>query len=570
MPTGKLEPKLVTVFREGYSRRLFARDLTAGVVVGIVALPLAIAFAIASGVKPEQGLYTAIVAGYLISVLSGSRVQIGGPTGAFIVLIYGIVQAHGYDGLAVATLLAGALLVVMGIARLGAVIQYIPYPVTVGFTSGIALVIAAGQVRDFLGLEMASVPADFVEKGIAYAAHIGTMNPYALAIAALTVATLAYWPRLTHRVPGSLVALIAATALVHLFGLPVETIGSRFGSVPSTLPAPRLPELSWSLTREMFSPALSIALLAGIESLLSAVVADGMTGDRHRSNMELVAQGVANLAAPLFGGIPATGAIARTATNIKNGGKTPVAGIIHAGVLMLILLFFGKWAALVPMAALAGILMVVAYHMSEWRLFARLFRSTRSDVLVLLSTFGLTVFVDLVVAIQVGVVLAALLFMRRMATVTETRFITNVIQIEDGEDEPEDPGSLAHREVPKGVEVFEVNGPFFFGAADKFKHAISRVERPPKVLILRLRHVLTLDATALRALEDVAAQARREGTVLVLSGVHAQPLVVLERSGMLESVGEANVLGSIDEALERAHEILGAEERPRPEPAAEA
>lgn len=569
MSTGKLEPKLVTVLREGYSRRLFARDLTAGLVVGIVALPLAIAFAIASGVKPEQGLFTAIVAGFLISALSGSRVQIGGPTGAFVVLIYGIVQTHGYDGLAVATLLAGGLLVAMGLARLGAVIQYIPFPVTVGFTSGIALIIAAGQVRDLLGLEMDNVPADFIEKGIAYAEHIGTVNPYAVGIAALTVVTLVLWPRVTHRVPGSLVALLGATALVHLFGLPVETIGSRFGSVPSTLPAPRLPDLSLGLVREMISPALSIALLGGIESLLSAVVADGMTGRRHRSNMELVAQGVANLASPLFGGIPATGAIARTATNIKNGGKTPIAGMIHAAVLLLILLFFGRWAGLIPMAALAGILVVVAYHMSEWRLFVRLFRSPKSDVLVLLSTFALTVFVDLTVAIQVGVVLAALLFMRRMAAVTEARFVTNMLKV-DEEEEPDDPGSLSQREVPPGVEVFEVNGPFFFGAADKFKRSLSRVERSPRVLILRMRHVLSLDATALRALEDVLAQTRREGTMLVLSGVHAQPLVVLERAGVLEAVGEENVVGSIDEALERAREILAAGEQPQPEPIREA
>lgn len=569
MSTGKLEPKLVTVLREGYSRRLFARDLTAGLVVGIVALPLAIAFAIASGVKPEQGLFTAIVAGFLISALSGSRVQIGGPTGAFVVLIYGIVQTHGYDGLAVATLLAGGLLVAMGLARLGAVIQYIPFPVTVGFTSGIALIIAAGQVRDLLGLEMDNVPADFIEKGIAYAEHIGTVNPYAVGIAALTVVTLVLWPRVTHRVPGSLVALLGATALVHLFGLPVETIGSRFGSVPSTLPAPRLPDLSLGLVREMISPALSIALLGGIESLLSAVVADGMTGRRHRSNMELVAQGVANLASPLFGGIPATGAIARTATNIKNGGKTPIAGMIHAAVLLLILLFFGRWAGLIPMAALAGILVVVAYHMSEWRLFVRLFRSPKSDVLVLLSTFALTVFVDLTVAIQVGVVLAALLFMRRMAAVTEARFVTNMLKV-DEEEEPDDPGSLSQREVPPGVEVFEVNGPFFFGAADKFKRSLSRVERSPRVLILRMRHVLSLDATALRALEDVLAQTRREGTMLVLSGVHAQPLVVLERAGVLEAVGEENVVGSIDEALERARQILAAGEQPQPEPIGEA
>lgn len=563
MPKAPLTPKLVTVLREGYTSRLLSRDLLAGVIVGIVALPLAIAFAIASGVKPEQGLYTAIIAGFLISVLSGSRVQIGGPTGAFIVIVYGIVSKYGYDGLATATLLAGGLLIAMGLARLGTVIEFIPFPVTVGFTTGIALIILTGQIRDFFGLQLEKVPAEFIDKLAAYA-HGGSINPWAAAIAVATVLIILFWPRLSRRVPGSLVAILAATAAVQFFNLPVETIGSRFGSVPNTLPAPRLPAISWELCREMFSPALTIALLAGIESLLSAVVADGMTERRHRPNMELIAQGVANLVSPVFGGIPATGAIARTATNIKNGGVTPLAGIIHALTLLLILLFFGKWAALIPMATLAGILVVVSWNMSELHLFLKLFRGPKSDILVLVSTFLLTVLVDLTVAIQVGVVLAALLFMRRMAEVTQVGYVTGML--EEQEENPDDPLLLKRRRVPPGVEVFEVSGPFFFGAADKFKNALSEIKEKPRILILRMRHVLTLDATALQALESVYSRARREHTTLVLSGVHAQPLIVLERSGLLDKIGEDNVHGNIDDALDRARALLGLPVEAHPEP----
>ena len=565
MLRAEFTPKLFTVLREGISTRQLSQDLMAGVIVGVVALPLAIAFAIASGVKPEQGLFTAIVAGLLISVLSGSRVQIGGPTGAFIVIIYGIVEKYGYDGLATATLLAGGLLICMGLARLGTVIKFIPFPVTVGFTAGIALIILVGQVRDFFGLQMEKVPAELPEKVAAFAEHIGTVNLWAAVIAVASVLIILAWPRLTHRIPGSLVAILATTAAVHLLNLPVETIGSRFGAVPSTLPAPQLPNISWELCRQMFSPALTIALLAGIESLLSAVVADGMTERRHRSNMELIAQGVANLATPIFGGIPATGAIARTATNIKNGGRTPIAGIVHAITLLLIMLFFGKWAALIPMATLAGILAIVAWNMSETHLFIKMFRGPKSDILVLVSTFLLTVLVDLTVAIQVGVVLAALLFMRRMAEVTQVGYVTRMLN-QDEEEDPDDPLSINRRKVPAGVEVFEVSGPFFFGAVDKFKNAISAVEDTPRILILRLRHVLSLDATAMQALESVYARSRREQTTLVLSGVHAQPLIVLERSGLLEKIGADNIHGNIDDALNRARSLLGLPQEPRPEP----
>lgn len=551
----RFEPKLFSIlWRESYGARELVRDLQAGVIVGIVALPLAIAFAIASGVKPEQGLYTAIVAGFLISLLGGSRVQIGGPTGAFIVIVYGIVQQHGTTGLAVATFLAGLMLIAMGVARLGGVIKFVPYPVTVGFTGGIALIIAVAQVRDFLGLSMAEVPADFVDKLVAYAGASGSWNPYAFGIGLLSLALVLYWPRVTHRVPGPLVAIVVCTAAVQLLDLPVETIGSRFGEVPNRLPTPELALPSWTMVRQMFPSAVTIALLAAIESLLSAVVADGMIGTRHRSNTELVAQGIANLASPIFGGIPATGAIARTATNVKNGGRSPIAGLVHALTLLLIMLFFGRWAEWIPITALAGVLLVVAWNMSEVHLFAKFLRGPRGDLAVLATTFLLTVLIDLTVALEVGIVLAAFLFMGQMASVTQAGYVTRMLE-EEGD--PNDPNSILRREVPPGVEVFEVYGSFFFGAVSKFKDAIDAIEKPPAVLIVRLREVLTIDASGLRALEDVFESTRRHGTVLILSGVHAQPLIAMERNGLLYRVGEDNTVGNIDAALARAREILG-------------
>lgn len=559
-------PKLVSCLREGISRQQLTKDLMAGILVGVVALPLAIAFGIASGVKPEQGLYTAIVAGFLISALGGSRVQIGGPTGAFIVIVYDIIQRYGYDGLVIATMLAGLLLIVMGLARLGTVIKFIPYPVTVGFTSGIALIIFAGQLRDLLGLPIDKVPSEFIEKLEIYHEHLAELSMPSTLIGIATILIILFWPRLTHIVPGSLVAILATTAIVTGFDLPVATIGSHFGAVPNSLPMPHLPALpSWETFTTLFAPALTIALLAGIESLLSAVVADGMTESRHRSNMELVAQGVANLTVPFFGGIPATGAIARTATNVKNGGRTPIAGIVHAITLLLILIFFGKWAALIPMPTLAGILVVVAWNMSEAHLFAKLLRGPKGDVLVLLSTFGLTVLIDLTVAIQVGMVLAAFLFMQRMAEATQVGFITRELR-GDEDEESDDPNSLNLRSVPDGVEAFEINGPFFFGAADKFKNALHTIGAPPRVLILRMRHALTLDSTALQALESVMAKAHRDGTQLILSGVHSQPLVVMERAGLLDKIGEENIYGNIDDALNRARDILGLPQVERPKP----
>jgi sulfate permease, SulP family len=547
-----LEPKLFTVFREGYSKQTLLADLTSGVIVAIVALPLAIAFAIASGVKPEQGLYTAIIAGAAISILGGSRVQISGPTGAFIVVIYAVVQKYGYDGLAVATLMAGAMLVAMGLLRMGTLLKFIPYPLTVGFTSGIALIIFSSQIKDLFGLETGAVPAEFIGKWTLFASSISSINLAAVAISAASILIILLWPRVTRRVPGSLVAIIAATAAVQLLSLPVETIGSRFGEVPSSLPAPRLPGISWELVRELFSPALTIALLGAIESLLSAVVADGMMGTRHRSNMELIGQGVGNMLSPLFGGIPATGAIARTATNIRNGGKTPISGIVHAVVLLLIMLFFGRWAALIPMPALAAILVVVAYNMSEWRTFRKLLRYPKSDVLVLVATFVLTVLIDLTVAIEVGIVLSALLLMKRMSDTTQMQIITRGIAEGETEEEEFDDYHIASRDVPDDVTVFEVQGSLFFGAVEQFKETLGDIRSRPRVFILRMRHVRAIDATGLQAIEDLVTRLRQEGVRFLLSGAHAQPMVAMGSSGLLDLIGDENLCGNIDEALRKA------------------
>ncbi len=557
-----LVPKLVTTLK-GYTREQFFADVVAGVIVGIVALPLAIAFAIASGVSPERGLFTAIVAGFLISALGGSRVQIGGPTGAFVVIVYAIVQRYGVDGLAAATLLAGVILAGFGLARLGGAIKFIPYPVTIGFTSGIALIIFSGEVKDFLGLRMGTVPPEFVEKWRAFGGHLATMSPWAVLVSVLTLAIIVAWPRFNRRIPSPFVALIVTTALVQLLHLPVETIGTRFGVINAALPRPALPAITLAQLPALMGPAFTIALLGAVESLLSAVVSDGMIGGRHRSNMELVAQGLANIASPLFGGIPATGAIARTATNVKNGGRTPVAGITHSVTLLLITLFFGRWAGLIPMATLAGILVVVAYSMSEWRTFVNEFRAPKSDVAVLLTTFLLTVFWDLTVAIEVGMVLAAFLFMRRMAEVTNISALTHEFQ-DPVNDFETDPNAVRRRVVPAGVEVYEITGPFFFGAAETFKDRLGRIAVRPKVLILRMRHVPAIDSTGLHALRDLVHRSRHDGSLVILSDVHAQPVVALERSGMYDELGEENIHGNIDDALNRAREHLGLPDVPRP------
>lgn len=551
-------PESFHVFQEHYSRPQFLNDVMAGIIVGIVALPLAIAFAIASGVKPEQGIYTAVVAGFLISLFSGSRVQIGGPTGAFIIVVFGIVHKFGYQGLMVATIMAGVLLVLMGLTKLGAAIRFIPFPMTVGFTSGIALIIFTNQIKDFFGLKIPAGSAYFIDRCIAYGNHFSTMDVNTMAMGGVTLMIMVMWPKVTRKIPGSVIAIIATTLAVSLFNLPVDTIGSRFGSIPTMLPKPFIPHVTFAMIRELSTPAFTIAILAAIESLLSAVVADGITGNRHNSNMELVAQGIANIIAPIFGGIPATGAIARTATNIKSGGTTPVAGIVHATTLLLIMVCFGKLATRIPMATLAAILMVVAYHMSEWRYFLKLFKSPKGDVFILLFTFFLTVFVDLTVAIEAGVVLSALLFMDRMAKATIIRKSTMDI----GPDQH----ALKDRLIPEGVEVFEIHGPFFFGAANRFKDTLQIVGKTPKVLIIRCRHILFIDATALRALEELVDKNLKDGTTLLLSGVHAQPLITLEQSGLYYKIGEDNIHGNIDAALNRARRILGLPEVPLPSP----
>jgi len=557
-----LVPKSITTLKS-YNRSQFSADLVAGVIVGIVALPLAIAFAIASGVTPDRGLYTAIIAGFLISALGGSRVQIGGPTGAFVVIVYGIIQRFGIDGLIVATLMAGVILIVLGVARLGAAIKFIPHPVVVGFTSGIAVIIFSSQVKDFLGLKVGTLPAEFIPKWTVMSTHLGSIDGTTAGVSVVALAIMLVWPRVSHRIPGPFVALIVTTALVRFFHLPVETIGTRFGAISASFPHPVLPHVTLEQLTALVAPAFTIALLAAVESLLSAVVADGMIGGRHRSNMELVAQGIANIVSPLFGGIPATGAIARTATNVKNGGRTPVAGIVHALTLLLITLFFGRWAALIPLSCLAAILVVVSYHMSEWRTFRSELTAPKSDVVVLLATFILTVIVDLTVAIEVGMVLAAFLFMRRMAEVTNISIVTRELADADGEEEA-DPNAVRDRSVPNGVEVFEINGPFFFGAAEQFKDTLNQVARKPKVLIIRLRDVPAIDATGLHALQELARRSRREGTLLVLSDVHAQPMFALVRSDILPEIGEANLFGNIDDALNRARDHLGLSPLPRP------
>ena len=550
----KLEPKLLSILKEGYTRQMFQGDLLGGLTVGIVALPLAIALAIASGVKPEQGLYTAIFAGFVIAILGGTRAQISGPTGAFIVIVYGIVQKYGYDGLVVATLIAGVLLIIMGLARMGAFLKFIPYPVTVGFTGGIALIISSSQVSDFLGLKIEKVPADFVEKWIAYGKNITTFDPYTLGVGLASLLIIVLWPKVTKRVPGQLVAILAVTFVVQAFHIPVDTIATRFGGVPNTLPTPQFPAVNWEMVQQMFSPAVTIALLAGLESLLAAVVADGMMGTRHRSNMELVALGFGNITSVIFGGVPATGAIARTATNIKSGGKTPVSAIIHCIFLLLVLVVIGKWAALIPMATLAAVLLVVAYNMSEWREFVHLLKSPRGDVAVLLATFFLTVFVELTVAIQVGVLLAAFLFLQKMSTETQVNLITENLQ-EDDEIRTRDMSDIA---IHAGVEVFEVYGSLFFGDISQFKDSVRRVAKKPKVLIIRMRHVPAIDASGLHILEELVEDANENGYILVFSAVKQNVYQAMQNSGLVEAIGREHFAADIFAALEMAKNHLDA------------
>lgn len=550
-----LIPKLVTTLKT-YNKQTFYSDVSSGVIVGIVALPLAIAFGIASGVSPANGLITAVIAGFLISALGGSRVQIGGPTGAFIVIVYGIVQKYGFEGLMIATIMAGIILVLMGFMKLGTLIKFIPLPIITGFTSGIALIIFTTQIKDLLGLKIIELPSEFLAKIPVYVNHITTLNYDTLIVSAVSVFTIIVLGKFIKKIPSTFIALILGTAIVHLFGLNVETISSRFGEISSSFPAPKIPVITFDIVYNLAGPAFTIAILGAIESLLSAVVADGMTGGRHRSNMELIANGAANIITPVFGGIPATGAIARTVTNIRNGAKTPVSGIIHSVVLLLIMLFFGKYAGMIPMAVLASILVVVAYNMSEWREFKAQLKMPKSDVIVLLTTFFLTVIFDLTIAIEVGMVLSAMLFMKRMAEVTNVGMINREFD-ENAETDDSGANAVQGKNIPKGVLIYEVNGPFFFGAASKFKEAIRIVGKSTKVLILRLRNVPAIDSTGIATLEDFYYDCKNNSTTLILSGIHAQPMFACERAGLLEKIGEENIRGNIDDALNRSRDILG-------------
>ena len=553
-------PKLVDTLRN-YSRADFMRDLMAGVIVGIVALPLAIAFGIASGVSPEKGIITAVIAGFVVSLLGGSRVQIGGPTGAFIIIVYGIVQEYGEAGLLVATLMGGVLLLLMGLFRLGTVIKFIPYPIIVGFTSGIAVTIFTTQVADIFGLDFGGekVPGDFIEKWALYFRHFDTVNWWNTLVAVLSIAIIALTPKLMRRIPGSLVAIVVMTAAVWALrryaGIDsIDTIGDRF-TIRSELPAAALPALDWEAVRSLFPVAVTIALLGAIESLLSATVADGVIEDRHDSNTELIAQGAANLLTPLFGGIPATGAIARTMTNINNGGRTPVAGIVHAVVLLLILLLLMPLAQYIPMACLAGVLAVVAYNMSGWRTFKALLRNPRSDVAVLLITFFLTVVFDLTVAIEVGLLIASVLFLKGVMETTEISVIRDEIDPSAGTD------LTLHEEhltVPEGVEVYEINGPYFFGIATKFEELMAQMGDRPRVRVIRMRKVPFIDSTGLHNLTTLCEMSRREKIEVVLSGVNEQVHGALERAGIIEMLGGENVCPNIHVALERAARLVAA------------
>ncbi|WP_163707788.1 SulP family inorganic anion transporter [Mangrovibacterium lignilyticum] len=537
-------PKLLSVLKQGYSKDQFSKDLFAGIIVGIVALPLAIAFAVASGVSPEKGLITAIVAGFIISLLGGSRVQIGGPTGAFIVIVYGILQTYGIDGLMISTMLAGVILIIFGLLKLGSLLKFIPQPLVVGFTSGIALVIFTTQVKDALGLHLDKLPSEFLPKWGTYFSNLDQINPTALIITVVTILISVYFKKISNKIPGSFVAIILVTAVVQFFKLPVSTIETVFGDIPQTISL-TFPSIDFSQIHVYFAPALTIALLGGIESLLSAVVSDGMIGANHRSNTELIAQGIANVVTPFFGGIPATGAIARTATNVKNGGRTPISGAIHALTLLFIMLFFGQWAKLIPMSCLAGILIVVSYNMSEWRSFVSILKGSAFDILILLVTFLLTVLVDLTFAIEIGIVLSALLFMKRMADAGAKA------EFEVDSDILENYGDL-----PKELGIYEISGPFFFASAKQYSSTLRTIGLKSDVLIIRMRHVPFIDSTGLHNLKDVVKEIQQSGAVVFLSGVRPEVLKDLEKGKLFNFISSENVLPSFDRALLKASECL--------------
>lgn len=557
MKAFNIQTKLFSCLKT-YDKKTFMSDLMAGIIVGIVALPLAIAFGIASGVTPEKGIITAIVAGLVISLFGGSKVQIGGPTGAFIIIIYGIIQKYGFEGLTIATLMAGVFLVLFGLLRLGTIIKYIPYPIVVGFTSGIAVTIFTTQIKDLFGLTLPSNPSDFIEKWGVYLQNFNTIDPWCALIGVASVVVIAVTPRFSKKIPGSLIAIILMTIVALLLKnfagvLSIETIGDRF-SISNELPAAQVPDMNWEAIKSLVSPAITIAILGAIESLLSATVADGVIGDHHDSNTELVAQGLANIASPLFGGIPATGAIARTMTNINNGGKTPVAGIIHAVVLLLIFLFLMPLAKYIPMACLAGVLVVVSYGMCGWRSFLELMKNPKSDVTVLLITFFLTIIFDLTIAIEVGLIIACLLFMKRMSETTDVKAITEEIDL--NQDAEFSTGNLDHLIIPQGVEVYEINGPYFFGAGNKFEEIMASFGDRPKVRIIRMRKVPFVDSTGIHNLTNLCEMSKKEGIQIVLSGVREKVNGQLEHAGFYHLIGEENICSHINLALKRANEII--------------
>lgn len=556
------KPEILNTLKK-YSSKTFLNDLTAGIIVGIVALPLAIAFAIASGVEPERGLFTAIIAGFFISLLGGSRVQIGGPTGAFAVIVYGVVAKYGYSGLAAATVMAGILLIMLGAFKMGGLVKFIPYTIVTGFTAGIAVTIATGQIGDFLGLSISvfpegfsKMPGNFIGKIETYAMNITHINYYSLIMASVCLALIFIWPHFCKKIPGSLIVIILATAtnilLKKYTGLETDTIGSRYGSIPSTLPSPLLPQFSVETITALFPTSISIAVLAAIESLLSAVVADGMTGTKHDSDTELIAQGIANIASPIFGGIPATGAIARTATNIKNGGKTPVAGIIHAITLLLIMLILGKYAVYIPMAALSAVLINVSWNMAGFPAVKALLKGQKSDIFVLAATFLITVFIDLTVAIEFGLGFAAFFFIKKMIDVSEFQNKRDSIAggISGNEFLEE------NIEIPESAVVYEIDGPLFFGTVRKFEFAIERAGANAKVLILRMQNMIYIDAGGIRALEQAKAACDKNGITIVISGIHTQPYILFSKMGMIEKLGKENICADIKEALSRTNQLL--------------
>ena len=545
----ELTPKLFETLK-GYNRKQLIRDIISGIIVAIIALPLSIALAIASGVGPEQGLYTAIIAGFFISFFGGSRVQIGGPTAAFVVIIYGIVVEYGTDGLIVATILAGIFLVIMGICHFGSLIKYIPYTITTGFTCGIAVTLFVGQLKDFFGLSIDKVPSEFLPKLSAYILNMGTINWTATLIGLIAIVIMLVWPKITDKIPGSLVAIVVTTLIVYFAKLEVNTIGSVFGQLSSSFPGITVPKVSLKLIQQLISPAFTIAILAGIESLLSAVVSDGMIGDHHKSNAELIGQGLGNIFSGLFGGIPATGAIARTAANVRNGGRTPIAGIVHCITLTIILLVLMPLAALIPMTTLAAVLLIVAANMADWKSFFHLCKTApKSDIIVLVTTFVLTVFFDLVVAIEVGVVLASLLFMKRMS---ETADIHSWKYTEQPEVTPGEAEKLLT--IPKSIRVFEISGPLFFAAADQLLRIDSKSYT--KVIIIRMRSVPAIDASAMKNLREIAHRAHKKGITLVFSHVNEQPMHVMEKDNFIEYIGEENFKSNIMEALDYAEKFL--------------